>query len=287
MVGALIGDIVGSRFEWNNINTKRFPLFHDACTFTDDTVMTCAIAQAVADWDAEGRASLRRLSDLAVHNMRKLGKAYPDRGYGGHFYRWLHDSAMGPYQSCGNGSAMRVSPVGWAATSPEECIAMSRAVTEVTHDHPDGIMGAEATAMQIFLARNGASLDELKAYEQQHYYPIPYDLRWLHYHYRWSSLCNHTCQPAYVCLYESNSFEECIRSGMSIGGDSDTIGAIAGGIAEAVFGIPGTIKERGLAYLDDQLLAIVEEFSRRFIRKSAQAESSIREPEDSRTHLRC
>ena len=271
MLGAIIGDIVGSRFEWNNINNKRFSLFHASCTFTDDTVMTCAIAQAVTDWDAEGRTSFRRLSELAVHTMRELGNAYPDRGYGGHFYRWLQDSTMGPYHSRGNGSAMRVSPVGWAATSAEECIAMSRAVTEVTHDHPDGIMGAEATAMQIFLARDGASLDELGEYEQQHHYPIPYDLRWLCDNYRWSSLCNHTCQPAFVCLYESNNYEDCIRCCMSIGGDSDTIGAIAGGIAEAVFGIPANIREESIKYLDDGLLDIIETFSKRFFRELSES----------------
>jgi len=267
MLGAIIGDIVGSRFEWNNIKTKRFEFFHDECTFTDDTVMTCAVAQAVSLWDDEGRPPYHRLSELAVGCLRDLGNAYPNRGYGGHFRRWLQDSSMGPYFSCGNGSAMRISPIGWAATSLDECIAMSRAVTAITHDHPDGIMGAEATATQIFLARNGASLHELETHETQHYYPITYDLKWLQDNYRWSSLCDHTCQPAFVCLYDSKGFEDCIRNCMCIGGDSDTIGAIAGGIAEAVYGIPENILEKGLAYLDDGLTTIVEEFTKRFMKK--------------------
>ncbi len=261
MLGAIIGDIVGSRFEWNNIKTKKFSFFHDACEFTDDTVMTCAVAKAITIWDKEERPSYERLSELAIECMRELGAAYPDRGYGGHFNRWLHDKAMGPYNSCGNGSAMRVSPVGWAASSLEECIAMSKAVTAITHNHPDGIMGAQATAVQIFMARNGTSLPELEAYQQTHFYSIDYDMNWLWDNYHWSSLCDKTCQPAYVCLYESEGYEDCIRNCMSIGGDSDTIGAIAGGIAEAFYGIPEKIIALGLAYLDDGLLTIYKDFT--------------------------
>ena len=267
MLGAIIGDIVGSRFEWENINTKEFEFFHEECSFTDDTVMTCAIALAITLWDKEGRADFDKLSELTSRSMRKLGAAYPYSGYGGHFRRWLIDQTMGPYNSCGNGSAMRVSPVGWAATSLEECIAMSRAVTEVTHNHPDGIMGAEATAVQIFMARNGASLAELELYEQEHYYDIEYDMDWLIDNYEWSSLCDNTCQPAYICFYGSKGYEDCIRRCMSIGGDSDTIGAIAGGIAEAFYGIPDDIQYKGLSYLDDGLRTIYENFSKTFITK--------------------
>ena len=267
MLGAIIGDIVGSRFEWENIKTKKFDFFHGDCEFTDDTVMTCAVAKAITLWDEEGTHSYERLSETVVACMREMGRIYPNRGYGGHFRKWLHDKSMGPYNSCGNGSAMRVSPVGWAANSLEECIAMSKAVTEVTHNHPDGIMGAEATAVQIFMARNGASLSELKAFEQERYYEIVYGMDWLWDNYHWSSLCDQTCQPAFVCLYESNSFEDCIRNCMSIGGDSDTIGAIAGGIAEAYHGIPDEIKYLGISYLDDGLVAILEDFTKKFITK--------------------
>ncbi|MGD1831944.1 MAG: ADP-ribosylglycohydrolase family protein [Sphaerochaetaceae bacterium] len=197
--------------------------------------------------------------------MRKLGAVYPDSGYGSYFSCWLEDETMGPYNSCGNGSAMRVSPVGWAASSLQMCIEMSRAVTRVTHDHPDGIKGAQATAVQIFLARNGATLDELRSFEDEHYYPIEYDMNWLREHYTWSSLCDQSCQPAYVCLYESKDFEDCIRNCMSIGGDSDTISAIAGSIAEAVYKIPDDITAEGLSYLDDNLIAIYKDFAGRYI----------------------
>ncbi len=265
MLGAIIGDIVGSRFEWENIYSKEFDFFHEECSFTDDTVMTCALAQAITLWDEEGRESYERLSELASSSMRELGASYPYSGYGGHFRQWLIDETMGPYNSCGNGSAMRVSPVGWAATTLEECIAMSRAVTEVTHNHPDGIMGAEATAVQIFMARNKASLSELEKHEKEHYYSIEYDLEWLQENYEWSSLCDNTCQAAYVCLYESTSYEDCIRNCMSIGGDSDTIGAIAGGIAEAYYGIPDAIMKEGLLYLDEDLTSIYMNFVEKYI----------------------
>lgn len=267
MLGAIIGDIVGSRFEWNNIKSKKFEFFHDECTFTDDTVMSCAVAKAIILWDEEERPSYERLSELAITCMRTMGTTYPDRGYGGNFNRWLHNKSMGPYNSCGNGSAMRVAPVGWAANSLEECIEMSNAVTAITHNHPDGIMGAEATAVQIFIARSGAALPELEAYQKVHYYSIDYGMNWLWKNYHWSSLCDKTCQPAYVCLYESKGFEDCIRNCMSIGGDSDTIGAIAGGIAEAFHGIPNEIRKLGLPYLDDGLLAIYEEFTKKFMAK--------------------
>ena len=168
MLGAIIGDTVGSRFEFDNNDSKEFEFLNSNCSFTDDSVMTIAIADAIMQWDIEGRPSFKRLSELASSSMRMWGRAYPYAGYGGHFARWLESDSMGPYFSCGNGSAMRVSPVGWAAGTLEECIAMSRAVTEVTHNHPDGIKGAEATAVQVFLARQGMTLPELKEYEQRH-----------------------------------------------------------------------------------------------------------------------
>ncbi len=171
---------------------------------------------------------------------------------------------MGPYNSCGNGAAMRISPVGWAAGSLEECIAMSRAVTDVTHNHPDGIMGAEATAVQIFFARQGMGLAELKKYEEDHYYKIEHDLAWLRRNYDWHSLCDGTCQPAYECLYESLSYEEAIRNCMAIGGDCDTTGAICGGIAEAVWGVPADIEKKARTYLDKYQLGVIDEFREKY-----------------------
>lgn len=264
MIGAIIGDIVGSRFEFGSSARKGFKLFHKDCHFTDDSVMTIAIADAILEWDKVGRPSYYVLSDYAEKAMRLWGRAYPSAGYGFHFANWLVDDSMGPYDSCGNGAAMRISPVGWAARDIEECIWMSRSVTEVTHNHPDGIKGAQATATQIFLARLRLELDNIRRYEESHYYRIKHDLNWLLKNYEWHSLCDGTCQPAYECLYNSTSFEDAIRNCMLIGGDCDTTGAICGGIAEAVWGIPLEIEKKARTYLDEDQLEIVDAFRAKF-----------------------
>ena len=265
MIGAIIGDTVGSRYEFHNRHSKEFTFLDENCTFSDDSVMTIALAEAIMQWDTEGRPSYGRLSELAVRSMRKWGRDYPFAGYGGHFAEWLSYDDMGPYNSCGNGAAMRISAVGWAARNLEECIAMSKAVTEVTHNHPDGIMGAEATAVQIFLARQGKTKGELRQYEEEHYYPIRHDLAWLLKNYHWHSLCNGTCQPAYECLYESTDFEDAIRNCMAIGGDCDTTGAICGGIAEAVYGIPENLQLQIRQYLDEDQLEVIDAFRARYV----------------------
>mgnify|MGYP004647102227 CR=1 FL=1 len=261
MLGAIIGDIVGSRFEWDNIHSKDFELFGNGCHLTDDSIMTIAIAEAIFKWRADGSPSYERLSEYAERSMRSWGLAHPDAGYGAGFDKWLHNPGMGAYNSAGNGAAMRVSPVGFSAHSLEECISMSRAVTEVTHNHPDGIKGAEATAVQIFLLRQKKDIDYIRAYEEEHYYPIGFDMHWLYENYKWSSLCDMTCQPAYLCVYSSFGFEDAIRNAISIGGDSDTLGAIAGGIAEACWGIPEDIREKGLSFLDQEMKTVLKFFS--------------------------
>lgn len=270
MLGAIIGDTVGSRFEWHNVKRKDFEFLTRKCHLTDDSVMTIAIAQAILDWDSEGyreKKDYAKLSEYAAKSMRKWGMKYPYAGYGGGFRRWLADPSMGPYNSCGNGSAMRVSPVGFAANNLEECIAMSRAVTEVTHNHPDGIMGAEATSVQIFLARQGASLKELQDYEVLHYYTLDHDLAWLIENYTWHSLCDGTCQAAYTCLYESTGFEDAIRNCMAAGGDCDTTGAICGGIAQAFWGIPEDIRTMIMVFMDREQKEVLKEFENRYMQK--------------------
>ena len=228
MIGAIVGDIVGSVFEFSNIHTKNFKLFERDSSPTDDSVMTIAVADAILQWEDEGereKNNYKRLSELAIEKMQYWGLKYPHAGYGGHFIQWLADKHPQPYNSCGNGSAMRISPVGWAAYDLEDCIAMSKAVTEISHNHPDGIMGAEATAVQIFQAKGGANLRELEQYEDTHYYKMEVGMDWLRKNYKWHSLCDGTCQAAYTCLYESADFEDAIRNCMCIGGDCDTTGA--------------------------------------------------------------
>lgn len=261
MVGAILGDIIGSRHEFNNIKTKDFELFTSESVFTDDTVMTCAVAQALLDckWNYDD------LAEKTVKAMRRIGRRYPTCGYGGMFFRWMFTNNMGPYNSFGNGAAMRVSPVGFIADSVEQAKELAHKVTAVTHNHPEGLKGAEATAVAIFMARSGASKDEIKSVMERDYYISEHTVD----EYR-NIIRGHgdeTCQvsmpEALQCFYEGNSYEDVIRNCISIGGDSDTLGAIAGGIAEAYYGIPVGIIERGLTYLPFDLADIVDKFENR------------------------
>lgn len=272
MIGTIIGDTVGSRFEFNNIHTKEFDFLTPECFLTDDSIMTLAIAEAVLMWiDDKGKEKkdYKMLSEYASRSMRAWGKRYPNAGYGSHFKDWLKTPSMGPYNSCGNGSAMRVSAVGWVAETKEECIAMSKAVTEVTHSHSDGIRGAEATAVEIFLARTQKlGLEALKEYEETFYYSLKgYDFKTLQNTYSWQSLCDGTCQAAFSSLYESTSFEDAIRNCVSIGGDVDTTSAICGSIAEVVYPIDSTLRTQIRGYMTKDQLSLLDEFESRFNKK--------------------
>lgn len=225
MIGAIIGDIVGSRFEWHNIKTKRFQLFDRRCSFTDDSVMTLAVSKAVLDC----RGDLARLPACAVQSMQEIGRHYPDCGYGGRFYGWVYADDPAPYNSWGNGSAMRVSPVGWAARDLRECLAMSEAVTAVSHNHPEGIRGANAIAAATFLALHGADKAEIrKAVETQFGYDLSFTLDSIRPSYTFDVSCLGTVPPAIVAFLESTDFEDAIRNAVSIGGDSDTLAACTG-----------------------------------------------------------
>ena len=257
MIGAILGDIVGSRFEFGNILTKEFEFLHEDCEFTDDTVMTCAVAQALMD----SREDFSDLSGRAVEAMQRIGRQYPDCGFGGHFYHWIFSSEPRPYMSCGNGSAMRVSPAGFAARDVEEAKRLSAAVTRISHDHPEGMKGAEATAVAIVLARQGKTKDELWAAMKQYY---PLDTTVEEYRDSWNGhggeLCQISVPQALVCFFEGESYEDVIRNCISIGGDSDTIAAIAGGIAEAFYGVPEELRAAALTYLDPPLREICGRF---------------------------
>ena len=260
MIGAIIGDIVGSRFEWHNIKTKEFELFHRRCRPTDDSVMTLAIAQAILS----GTEDMEVLSRTAVRYMLKLGRRYPNAGYGGRFRRWLYAENPQPYNSFGNGSAMRVSPCGFAAKTLDKAIAMADAVTCVTHDHPEGMKGAEATAAAIFLARSGKTKEEIREHIVQHYYPLGFTLDEIRPSYTFDVTCQGSVPQALEAFFESESFEDAIRNAISIGGDSDTIAAITGGVAEAYYGVPEEIRDMALAYLDDTEMEILIAFSERY-----------------------
>ena len=256
MIGAIIGDIIGSRFERDNIKTKEFELFTDDCSYTDDSVMTIAIAQAIIK--ADGNWLI--LGEFAVEEMRRMGKEYPFAGYGSGFRKWIYSAKPKPYNSFGNGAAMRVSACGYAARSLEDAILFSRCVTEVTHNHPEGIKGAEATTVAIWLARQGMTIKDIKAHILKNYYPIDFILDEIRDRYNFDVTCQGSVPQALEAFFESESFEDAIRNAISIGGDSDTIAAITGGIAAAYYGIPEEITNNALKYLDDYLIGIVHNF---------------------------
>ena len=261
MIGAIIGDIVGSRFEWHNIKTKEFELLTRRCHPTDDSVMTLAVAQAILDSEGDPAS----LSQNAVRRMQEIGRRYPGAGYGGRFAKWLCAEDPQPYHSYGNGSAMRVSPCGFAAKTLDEAIAMADAVTEVTHDHPEGMKGAEATAAAIFLARSGKTKEEIREHIVRNYYPLDFTLDEIRPSYTFDVSCQGSVPQALEAFFESESFEDAIRSAVSIGGDSDTIAAITGGIAEAFYGVPEEISDMALSYLDDTEMEILIAFSEKYM----------------------
>lgn len=265
MLGAIIGDIAGSRFEWHNILTKEFELLPHirGCKPTDDSVLSLAIAQAIINCNGY----YDTLGDEAIMMMRSIGWDYPNCGYGGMFGEWLLSDYPKPYDSFGNGAAMRVSACGFAAKSLKEAIALSRAVTEVTHNHPEGIKGAEATTVAIYLARTGKSLAEIRDYINGHYYKIDFTLDGIRGKYQFNETCQNTVPQALEAFFESNGFEDAIRNAISIGGDSDTLAAITGGIAEAYYGIPDEIRKTALTFLDERLLKILTDFETRFCDK--------------------
>ena len=261
MIGAITGDIVGSVYEFDNIKTKEFELFKKDCEFTDDTVLTVAVAEALLKCKPFDENVFK---EILVDTFHKYGEMYPDVGYGGHYLYWVEHKNKEPYNSCGNGSAMRVSPVGWYAKTLEECEKIAKLSAEVTHNHPDGIAGAQAIAGVIFLARNGATKEELKDYIEK-YYSIDFTLNEIRPTYQYEIVNKTTVPQAFRCFYESIDFEDTIRNAISIGGDSDTLAAIAGSMAEAFWGIDEEIKETALSYLDEYLSGVVEEFSERYM----------------------
>lgn len=260
MLGAIIGDIVGSRFEWNNHRDKDFEFLTYKCFPTDDSIMSLAIAQAIL----VSKPNHSDLSKNAIECMQSVGRNYPDCGYGGSFYNWMFSDNPKPYNSYGNGAAMRVSPAGFAATSLEEAKELSRLVTEVTHNHPEGIKGAEATAVAIYLAKSGSSILEIRDYINDNYYPMNFTLDDVRDTYKFNETCQDTVPQALQAFFESTDFEDAIRNAISIGGDSDTLAAICGGVAEAYYGIPTDIRKHALTFLDQKLMQLLILFENKY-----------------------
>lgn len=271
MTGAILGDIAGSRFEFNNRKSKEFELFTHRCTFTDDSVMTVAVAEAFIRYnsltEAERRTDLEKgyaeLKRILVDSMHRIGRRYPDCGYGGHFYYWIMENRTEPYKSYGNGSAMRVSPVIWYANSLEEAETLAKVTAEVTHNHAEGIKGAQAVAGAGYLARTGASIVEIRKYVSK-YYTIDFTLDEIRDGYSFYETCQDSVPQALEAFLESTGFENAVRNAISIGGDSDTIAAMTGAIAEAYYGIDAGLKETAESFLTYDLLSVYEKFNEMF-----------------------
>lgn len=261
MYGAILGDIIGSPYEFDQgSKTKSFPLFSPGSTFTDDTVMTLAVAQALLAAAPEEDESLTRCRLIA--SMQRWGKAYPHAGYGTRFLDWLWSDDPQPYHSYGNGSAMRVSPVAWLYDDLDTVRRMARLSAEVTHNHPEGIKGAESTAAVIFLGRTGHSKAEIRSYvEREFHYDLSRTCDQIRPGYFHVESCQQTVPEAITAFLEGESFEDVIRTAVSLGGDCDTLAAIAGSMAEGFYGVPEELKLQCRRRLDAPLLDVLQQFS--------------------------
>lgn len=261
MLGSIIGDIVGSIYEFNNVKTKDFPFFPEQGDFTDDSILTVA----TAEWLLESGGA----KDSGPYYFRYASRyPHPMGAYGNSFSCWIQRAGKGdftPYNSCGNGSAMRVGPVGWAFPTIGEVLAAAEASAACTHNHPEGIKGAQATALCIFLARIGATKEEIRMAVM---FRFGYDLRFtcseIRDTYGWGATCQDTVPQAIVAFLDGEDFEDCVRNAISLGGDSDTLGCITGSIAEAYFGIPENIYRKGMEYLPSSFRHVVKEFEQKY-----------------------
>lgn len=258
MLGAIFGDIVGSVYEFNNTNRYDFPLLSGWSAPTDDSYMTLAVAKALMETTGMDDDAVRAAVGREMHD---IGNRYPAAGYGGRFAAWLRSDDPVPYNSYGNGSAMRVSPAGWLYGTLEETLHAARLTAEPTHGHPEGIKGAQAVAAAIFLARTGSSKDEIIRYITGEFgYDLTRTLDEIRPCYGFYEICRKSVPEAIIAFAEGEDYEDVIRKAVSLGGDSDTIACMAGAIAEAYFGMPEEFKEEALSRLDKPMRAIVHDF---------------------------
>ena len=260
MYGAILGDIIGSPFEFDRGDkTKDFKLFSRRSHFTDDSVMTLAVCEALLKVGQD--ATVKEIEDAVITSMQSWGRRYPHEGYGGYFRRWLTARHPEPYNSFGNGSAMRVSAAGWLYDSLEKTRVVAKATANVTHNHPEGIKGAEATASAIFMARNGSSKEEIKKYiENEFHYDLNRTLDEIRPSFHMDETCQKTVPEAIIAFLEARDFEDAIRNAVSLGGDTDTLGAITGSIAEAYFGISETLISECRNRINKDMRDIVDAF---------------------------
>ena len=250
MLGAIIGDIVGSPYEFGSEKTKEFEMLTPENRPTDDSLMTMAVGCACVESNYRNEQDFKR---VLIKKIREIGLQYPNAGFGDVFFEWMESGSMEAYGGYTNGSAMRVSPVAWVANSLEETERLAKWSAEITHDHPEGIKGAQAVASAIYLARTGAGKEEIQEYIESKYYELDFTLDEIRSVYRCDMTCEGSVPQAIVCFLESEDFEDAIRNAVSLGGDGDTQACIAGAIAEAYYGIPDELEEEIFRYLDDNL----------------------------------
>lgn len=269
MIGTIAGDIIGARFEFkiNKEKSKDFELFVDlpSCTWTDDTVMTLATAQALMEiYDLPFFKRKKLASTIFAKCYREFGKKYPDAGYGWHFYNWINDDTLEPYGSYGNGAAMRVSPCGLVANSIKEAEWLGERSASVTHNHPEGIKAAKCIAGAVFLARKGKSKKEIREYVEK-YYTIPDDIDRVRETYFFKVSCQESVPESLMCFFQSISYEDCMRNCVSLGGDTDTMCAIVGTLAELYYGgVPQNIMSEAIKRLDSFQIDIIKAFKKQF-----------------------
>ena len=254
MLGAIAGDIIGSVFEHAPVKTVDFDLFSRQSTFTDDTVLTVAVAHAILENTDYGSA------------LKRFARRFPDAGYGMSFFRWMMSADSRPYNSWGNGSAMRVSPVGFAFDSADTVLQQARETAAVTHNHPEGIKGAQAAALAVYLARTGAGKGRIRR-EIEHRFGYDLDRRTVDIRptYHFDISCQGTVPEAIIAFLESENYENAVRIGVSLGGDSDTIGCITGAVAHAHYGkLPENVRRETRARLPEDFLAVIDRFNRRY-----------------------
>ena len=263
MLGAILGDIIGSRFEFDRGGkTKEFELFTDDCDFTDDTVMTIAVADALTSSNHDNEEELK--NDL-IKSMQYWGKKYPYAGYGASFIYWLDNPI--PYGSYGNGSAMRVSPVGWLYETIEETRRVARISAEVSHNHIEGIKGAECTASVIYLARTKHNKEEIKEYIDREFgYDYSETLEEMRQRHEHIETCMDSLPKALRSFFDGKSYEDVIRNAISLGGDTDTLAAIAGAMGEAYYDIPDDIKSEGMKFIPNEFVEVINRFEEEIIK---------------------
>lgn len=265
MICAIIGDVIGSNFEFWPPSSKDFPLWNKNTSYTDDSVMTIAVGRAVLRYRKHGD----NFRQACIEEMQSLGRKYPRAGYGRGFHVWLEKESPEPYNSFGNGSAMRVSACGYAARTLDEALALAKTSAEVSHNHPEGIKGAQATAAVIYLARSGAGKEEIGGYICDYFYLLSKTLDEIRPDYYFNETCQNTVPQAIVCFLESFGFEDAIRNAVSLGGDADTLGAITGAMAWAYYGRDGIQDDMRLLaekvrteYLPEEFIETLDKFEK-------------------------